>query len=262
MSRARSSSPAEDITNATEQRLRGPSRAGAITMVFQEPMTSLNPLHAIERQIGEILEGARHGAGRPRRRARTFELLAEVGLRDPESRLNAYPHQLSGGQRQRVMIAMALANRPDLLIADEPTTALDVTVQAQILALLKDLQGKHGMAMLFITHDLGIVRRLADDVAVMQKGKIVEQAGPVSRIFASPQHPYTKMLLAAEPKGLAPPLDLAAQPVVAVNDVRVHFPDPQRRDATGRRRGEGSRRHLARRARGADGRRRRRVGIG
>ena len=191
-------------------------------MVFQEPMTSLNPLHAIERQIGEILQV--HGMrGQSQRRARTLELLTEVGLRDPESRLNAYPHQLSGGQRQRVMIAMALANRPDLLIADEPTTALDVTVQAQILALLKDLQAKHGMAMLFITHDLGIVRRLADDVAVMQKGKIVEQ-GPVARIFAEPQHAYTKMLLAAEPKGLAPPLDLAAKPIVTVDDMRVHFP--------------------------------------
>ena len=211
----------EDITNATETHLRE-LRGRAITMVFQEPMTSLNPLHAIERQIGEILQV--HGMrGQAKRRARTLELLNEVGLRDPESRLNAYPHQLSGGQRQRVMIAMALANRPDLLIADEPTTALDVTVQAQILALLKDLQGKHGMAMLFITHDLGIVRRLADDVAVMQKGKIVEQ-GPVGRIFAEPQHAYTKMLLAAEPKGIAPPLDLAAKPIVAVDDMRVHFP--------------------------------------
>ena len=211
----------EDITNATEHRLRE-LRGRAMTMVFQEPMTSLNPLHSIERQIGEILEV--HGMrGKTERRTRTLELLIEVGLRDPESRLGAYPHQLSGGQRQRVMIAMALANRPDLLIADEPTTALDVTVQAQILALLKDLQGKHGMAMLFITHDLGIVRRLADDVAVMQKGKIVEQ-GPVSQIFASPQHAYTKMLLAAEPKGVAPPLDLTAKPVVAVDDVRVHFP--------------------------------------
>ncbi len=211
----------ENITHATEKHLRD-LRGRAITMVFQEPMTSLNPLHAIERQIGEILQV--HGMrGQAQRRARTLELLTEVGLRDPESRLNAYPHQLSGGQRQRVMIAMALANRPDLLIADEPTTALDVTVQAQILALLKDLQAKHGMAMLFITHDLGIVRRLADDVAVMQKGKIVEQ-GPVARIFAEPQHAYTKMLLAAEPKGLAPPLDLAAKPIVTVDDMRVHFP--------------------------------------
>ena len=211
----------EDLARAPEARLRE-LRGRAVTMVFQEPMTSLNPLHTIERQVGEILEV--HGMrGHGRRRARTLELLTEVGLRDPASRLGAYPHQLSGGQRQRVMIAMALANRPDLLIADEPTTALDVTVQAQILALLKDLQVKHGMAMLFITHDLGIVRRLADEVAVMQKGKIVE-TGPVSEIFAAPQHPYTKMLLAAEPKGAAPPLDVAAEPVVAVDDVRVYFP--------------------------------------
>ena len=211
----------EDLAAAPETRLRA-LRGRAITMVFQEPMTSLNPLHTIERQVGEIL--ATHGMrGQARRRARTLELLGEVGLRDPASRLGAYPHQLSGGQRQRVMIAMALANRPDLLIADEPTTALDVTVQAQILALLKDLQAKHGMAMLFITHDLGIVRRLADDVAVMQKGRIVE-AGPVSEIFAAPKHAYTRMLLAAEPKGAAPPLDLAADPIVMVDELRVHFP--------------------------------------
>ena len=211
----------EDIAAASERRLRD-LRGRAVTMVFQEPMTSLNPLHSIERQICEILEV--HGLrGQARRRARTLELLTEVGLRDPASRLGAYPHQLSGGQRQRVMIAMALANRPDLLIADEPTTALDVTVQAQILVLLKDLQAAHGMAMLFITHDLGIVRRLADDVAVMQKGKIVEH-GPVARIFAAPQHAYTKMLLAAEPKGIAPPCDPAAMSIVEVDDLRVHFP--------------------------------------
>ena len=211
----------EDVFGASERRLRA-LRGSAITMVFQEPMTSLNPLHTIERQIGEIL--AIHGMrGQGVRRARTLELLVEVGIRDPAERLGAYPHQLSGGQRQRVMIAMALANRPDLFIADEPTTALDVTVQAQILTLLKDLQAKHGMAMLFITHDLGIVRRLADDVAVMQKGKIVE-AGPAAAVFANPQHAYTKMLLAAEPKGNAPVLDLAAPPVVSVEDLRVHFP--------------------------------------
>ena len=151
-------------------------------MVFQEPMTSLNPLHTIERQIGEILE--LHGArGAEKIRARIIELLQEVGIPDPAERLNAYPHQLSGGQRQRVMIAMALANRPDLFIADEPTTALDVTVQAQILELLKELQARHNMAMLFITHDLGIVRKIADDVAVMQKGKIVE-TGKMAEIFA------------------------------------------------------------------------------
>ena len=211
----------EDMLTASETRLRM-LRGSAITMVFQEPMTSLNPLHTIETQVGEMLEV--HGMrGRAARRSRTIELLGEVGIRDPSSRLGAYPHQLSGGQRQRVMIAMALANRPDLFIADEPTTALDVTVQAQILTLLKDLQVRHGMAMLFITHDLGIVRRLADEVAVMQKGKIVE-AGPAATVFAAPRHPYTKMLLAAEPKGQAPPLDPTAAPVVSLDDVKVHFP--------------------------------------
>ncbi len=211
----------EDLLAAGETRVRA-LRGAAITMVFQEPMTSLNPLHTIERQVGEML--AVHGSrGRAARRARTLELLAEVGIRDPAERLGAYPHQLSGGQRQRVMIAMALANRPALFIADEPTTALDVTVQAQILTLLKDLQARHGMAMLFITHDLGIVRRLADDVAVMQKGRIVE-TGPAADVFARPRHPYTRMLLAAEPKGSAPRRDPAAAPVLAVEDVRVHFP--------------------------------------
>ncbi len=211
----------EDLSLAGEKTLRA-LRGSAITMVFQEPMTSLNPLHTIERQIGEIL--AIHGTrGASARRARTVELLEEVGIRDPGERLGAYPHQLSGGQRQRVMIAMALANRPDLFIADEPTTALDVTVQAQILTLLKGLQSRYGMAMLFITHDLGIVRRLADDVAVMQRGRIVE-SGPAARIFAAPSHPYTKALLAAEPKGMAPPVDTAAPPVVEVADLKVWFP--------------------------------------
>ena len=211
----------EDLLAAGEARLRA-LRGSDIAMIFQEPMTALNPLHTIERQIGEILEV--HGLrGRTARRARTLELLEEVGIRDPAGRLGAYPHQLSGGQRQRVMIAMALANRPDLLIADEPTTALDVTVQAQILTLLKDLQARHGMAMLFITHDLGIVRRLADDVAVMRHGRIVE-AGPAADVFAAPHHPYTRMLLAAEPKGVAPRRDPAAAPVLTVDDLRVHFP--------------------------------------
>ena len=197
-------------------------RGSAVTMVFQEPMTSLNPLHTIERQVGEIL--AVHGLrGRQKRRARILELLEEVGIRDPAARLSAYPHQLSGGQRQRVMIAMALANRPNLFIADEPTTALDVTVQAQILTLLRTLQARHGMAMLFITHDLNIVRRLADEVAVMRKGVIVEQ-GPVERIFSAPQHDYTRMLLAAEPSGAPPPFDPAAAPVLTAEDVCVHFP--------------------------------------
>ncbi len=211
----------EDILAADEARLRA-LRGAAITMVFQEPMTSLNPLHTIERQIGEML-GVHGVRGQGARRAQTLALLAEVGIRDPASRLGAYPHQLSGGQRQRVMIAMALANRPALFIADEPTTALDVTVQAQILTLLKDLQARHGMAMLFITHDLNIVRRLADDVAVMRHGKIVE-AGPAAQVFARPRHPYTRMLLAAEPKGMAPKRDPAAAPVLAVEEVRVHFP--------------------------------------
>ena len=211
----------EDLLAAPEKSLRA-LRGSAITMVFQEPMTSLNPLHTIERQIGEIL--AIHGTrGAGAKRARTVELLEEVGIRDPAERLGSYPHQLSGGQRQRVMIAMALANRPDLFIADEPTTALDVTVQAQILTLLKGLQSRYGMAMLFITHDLGIVRRLADDVAVMQRGRIVE-SGPAARVFAAPEHPYTRALLAAEPKGVAPASDPAAKPVVAVDDVRVWFP--------------------------------------
>ncbi len=210
-----------DMLAASERQLRE-LRGSAVTMVFQEPMTSLNPLHTIERQIGEILEV--HGLrGRTARRARTLELLEEVGIRDPAGRLGAYPHQLSGGQRQRVMIAMALANRPDLLIADEPTTALDVTVQAQILALLRDLQHRHGMAMLFITHDLGIVRELADDVAVMQRGRIVE-TGPVKTIFAEPQHAYTRALLAAEPKGAAPARDETAETVLRAENLKVHFP--------------------------------------
>ena len=211
----------QDLLKASDQTMRG-IRGNAITMVFQEPMTSLNPLHTIERQVGEILE--LHGArGRATIRKRVVDLLKEVGIPDPAGRLGAYPHQLSGGQRQRVMIAMALANEPDLLIADEPTTALDVTVQAQILKLLKDLQARRGMAILFITHDLGIVRRLADDVAVMQKGRIVEN-GPTATVFAAPQHPYTKMLLAAEPKGAPPPVDLAAEVVVKVDDLKVWFP--------------------------------------
>jgi len=211
----------EDLLACSETRLRG-LRGDAITMVFQEPMTSLNPLHTIERQIGEILE--LHGMrGVPQIKARIIGLLEEVGIPNPSQRLGAYPHQLSGGQRQRVMIAMALANRPKLFIADEPTTALDVTVQAQILTLLKDLQKRHNMAMLFITHDLGIVRRLADDVAVMQKGKIVE-TGTVEKIFGAPQHPYTQMLLAAEPKGEPPMLDRAAKVVLSAQDIKVYFP--------------------------------------
>src|ERR1700720_3871129 len=211
----------EDLLAYREARLRE-IRGAHITMVFQEPMTSLNPLHTIERQIGEILE--LHGArGAEKIKARIVELLREVGIPDPGERLGAFPHQLSGGQRQRVMIAMALANRPDLFIADEPTTALDVTVQAQILKLLKDLQGKLGMAMLFIPHDLGIVRKIAGDVAVMQRGRIVE-AGRTAEVFARPQHEYTRALLAAEPKGEAPRADETARTIVSADDVRVWFP--------------------------------------
>ena len=211
----------QDLLRSSESAMRA-IRGEAITMVFQEPMTSLNPLHTIERQVGEILE--LHGMrGAAKIRERVVELLEEVGIPEPSNRLGAYPHQLSGGQRQRVMIAMALANRPDLLIADEPTTALDVTVQAQILRLLKDLQGKLGMAMLFITHDLGIVRRIADDVVVMQRGRIVE-AGPVAEIFSRARHPYTQMLLAAEPKGAPPALDPAAKSIVTAENLKVWFP--------------------------------------
>ena len=197
-------------------------RGNRISMIFQEPMSSLNPLHTIERQVGEVLKLHR-GFGDKAARARTLELLAKVGIRNAEERLGAYPHQLSGGQRQRVMIAMALANDPDLLIADEPTTALDVTVQAQILELLKELQAERGMAMLFITHDLGIVRRIADRVCVMYRGKIVEE-GPTAAIFSDPQHDYTKHLLAAEPKGRPPAANLNAPVVMEAKDVKVWFP--------------------------------------
>jgi microcin C transport system ATP-binding protein len=197
-------------------------RGDDITMVFQEPMTSLNPLHTIERQVSEVLKVHR-GMSDKAARARTLELLEAVGIREAEKRLDAYPHQLSGGQRQRVMIALALANEPDLLIADEPTTALDVTVQAQILKLLKELQARFGMAMLFITHDLGIVRRIADRVCVMTEGEIVEQ-GPTGEIFARPKHPYTRKLLAAEPKGAPPKPDPTAPVVLETDDLKVHFP--------------------------------------
>jgi microcin C transport system ATP-binding protein len=211
----------EDLLRCDDAHLRS-IRGSAITMVFQEPMTSLNPLHPIEKQIGEILE--LHGMrGEQKIRARIIDLLSEVGLPDPRSRLRSYPHQLSGGQRQRVMIALALANRPDLLIADEPTTALDVTVQAQILTLLKDLQTKLGMAMLFITHDLNIVRKIADDVAVMQDGKIVE-SGAVAEVFQQPRCAYTKMLLEAKPRGSPPRYDANAKPILSTEDLRVWFP--------------------------------------
>ncbi len=210
-----------DLLKADEADLRK-IRGAEITMVFQEPMTSLNPLHSIERQIGEILK--LHGmSGEAAVRRRVIELLTEVGIPDPESRLSAYPHQLSGGQRQRVMIAMALANAPDLLIADEPTTALDVTVQAQILTLLKTLQARHGMAILFITHDLGIVERFADDVVVMTQGEVVE-AGPTAEVFAAPKHAYTRHLMAAAPKGEPPAEKSEAPVVVEADDLRIWFP--------------------------------------
>jgi microcin C transport system ATP-binding protein len=197
-------------------------RGNDITIIFQEPMTSLNPLHTIAKQIGEILL-LHQGLSGTAARKRILELLTQVGIPDPEGRLDSYPHQLSGGQRQRVMIAMALANEPDLLIADEPTTALDVTVQAQILKLLKDTQQRLGMSMLFITHDLGIVRKIADTVCVMQRGKIVEQ-GPVERVFTAPEHPYTRALLAAEPKPDPAPPKPDAPVVVKTDDLKVWFP--------------------------------------
>jgi microcin C transport system ATP-binding protein len=203
---------------ATLRRLRG----GRMAMIFQEPMTSLNPLHTLERQIAETLS-LHKGLSGAAARARTVELLRLVGLPDAETRLAAYPHQLSGGQRQRVMIAMALANEPDLLIADEPTTALDVTIQAQILKLLKELQGRLGMAMLLITHDLGIVRKVAERVCVMTEGEIVER-GTVAELFARPRHPYTRRLLAAEPKGRPRPVDPPPPVVFAGTDLRVWFP--------------------------------------
>jgi microcin C transport system ATP-binding protein len=197
-------------------------RGNRVAMVFQEPMTSLNPLHTIERQISETLI-LHKGLVPEAARARALELLQMVGLREAEKRLTAYPHELSGGQRQRVMIAMALANEPDLLIADEPTTALDVTIQAQILALLQDLQKKMGMAMLLITHDLGIVRHMADRICVMTGGEIVEQ-GKAADIFENPQHPYTQKLLAAEPGGKPERAARDAAPVMEASDVRVWFP--------------------------------------
>ncbi|MFJ6326691.1 MULTISPECIES: ABC transporter ATP-binding protein [unclassified Rhizobium] len=211
----------KDLLRASDNELRA-VRGNDITMIFQEPMTSLNPLHSIEKQISEIL-ALHQGMTGDAARKRTLELLNQVGIREPEKRLKAYPHELSGGQRQRVMIAMALANRPELLIADEPTTALDVTVQAQILELLRELKGQHGMSMLFITHDLGIVRKFADRVCVMTKGRIVE-TGTVEDVFTRPQHDYTRHLLAAEPCGEPPASDNGKPVVMQGNDIRVWFP--------------------------------------
>ena len=197
-------------------------RGDDVSFIFQEPMTSLNPLHTIERQIGESL-ALHQGLTGEAARARIVELLTKVGIRDPETRLGDYPHTLSGGQRQRVMIAMALANGPKLLIADEPTTALDVTIQAQILDLLKELQRAEGLSMLFITHDLGIVRRMADRVCVMQGGEIVEQ-GETAALFAAPSHPYTRKLLGSEPRGRPDPVAADAPVVLKGEKVRVWFP--------------------------------------
>ena len=211
----------EELLDADERDLRK-VRGNDITMVFQEPMTSLNPLHTVERQIGEVLD-LHQGLTGARARQRTIELLGLVGIRDPESRLDSFPHQLSGGQRQRVMIAMALANNPDLLIADEPTTALDVTVQAQILELLRRLRRETGMALLLITHDLGIVRHMADRVAVMRHGEIVE-LGVTKEVFANPQHPYTRQLIDAEPKGRPPPFAPSAPVIVEARRLKVWFP--------------------------------------
>jgi len=197
-------------------------RGNRISMIFQEPMTSLNPLHTIEQQIAEVLRIHMGLSGAPAR-ARVIELLTKVGIEDPAGRLASYPHQLSGGQRQRVMIAMALANEPDLLIADEPTTALDVTIQAQILELLLDLKAEFNMAMLLITHDLGIVRKMADHVCVMHSGEVVER-GPTHDIFAHPKHAYTKHLIASEPKGSPPPENPKAKTILKADDLKVWFP--------------------------------------
>ena len=210
-----------DLAKASERELRG-VRGDRVGTIFQEPMTSLNPLHTIERQVSETLILHR-GMDKAAARARVLELLEQVGIPDPAGRLGAFPHQLSGGQRQRVMIAMALANEPDLLIADEPTTALDVTVQAQILELLKRLQGELGMAMLFITHNLGIVRKMADTTCIMTGGEIVER-GATAEIFAGPRHSYTRHLLAAEPKGQPPEPVPSAPTVVEAQDLKVWFP--------------------------------------
>ena len=211
----------EELIGAPDARMQR-VRGDRIAMIFQEPMTSLNPLHTIEKQINEVLRVHKH-LSRRAAHARTLELLRLVGLPEAERRLDAYPHQLSGGQRQRVMIAMALANEPDLLIADEPTTALDVTIQAQILTLLAELRAKFGMALLLITHDLGIVRKMVERVCVMSAGEIVE-AGATREIFESPQHPYTRRLLAAEPRRMARAPRADAPIVMEAHDVRVWFP--------------------------------------
>ena len=197
-------------------------RGNDISFIFQEPMTSLNPLHTLKKQLGEAI-ALHQGITGKAAEERILDLMRKVGIRDPETRLDAYPHQLSGGQRQRVMIAMALANKPDILIADEPTTALDVTIQAQILELLAELKESEGMGLLFITHDLGIVRKFADTVCVMKGGEIVE-TGPAAEIFANPQHPYTQKLLAAEPSGAPDPVPADAPEIARTEHLKIWFP--------------------------------------
>ncbi|WP_299892813.1 ABC transporter ATP-binding protein [uncultured Ruegeria sp.] len=211
----------QEMIGASDQRLMD-VRGNDISFIFQEPMTSLNPLHTIQKQMAESL-ALHQGLTGDEARDRIIELMIKVGIRDPQDRLDSYPHQLSGGQRQRVMIAMALANKPDILIADEPTTALDVTIQAQILELLADLQKSENMGMLFITHDLGIVRRIADRVCVMKDGEIVE-TGPTVEIFDDPQHPYTRKLLAAEPSGSPDPVPTDAEVVAQTDHLKIWFP--------------------------------------
>ena len=211
----------QDLLKGNEQKIRK-IRGNKISMIFQEPLSSLNPVHNIERQVSEVLTIHR-GMSDSNARKTTLELLESVGIPEPEKRLQSFPHQLSGGQRQRVMIAMALANEPEILIADEPTTALDVTIQAQILELLRKLQAERGMAMLYITHDLGVVRSLANRVCVMTEGKIVEQ-NSVKELFDNPQHAYTKHLLEAEPKGDPPNTDSTSETVIKTDDIKVWFP--------------------------------------
>ncbi|MEM6464005.1 MAG: ABC transporter ATP-binding protein [Pseudomonadota bacterium] len=210
-----------ELVGAPEHELRR-VRGNDVSFIFQEPMTSLNPLHTLDKQLGESLL-VHQGISGAEAEARIVELLHEVGIVDPESRLKSYPHQLSGGQRQRVMIAMALANNPELLIADEPTTALDVTIQAQILELLAQIQRERGMSMLFITHDLGIVRKFADRVCVMKDGEIVER-GETGPLFAAPSHAYTQMLLSAESTGVPDPVPSGAETIAETDALRIWFP--------------------------------------
>ena len=211
----------QEVMNLNTDQLRK-IRGNQVSMIFQEPMTSLNPLHRVEKQIREVLY-LHKGLTGTEATARVLELLTLVGIRDPQQKLFAYPHELSGGQRQRVMIAMALANEPELLIADEPTTALDVTIQAQILQLLAELQKKLGMAILLITHDLGIVRHYSDQVCIMSQGEIVE-SGDTAKVFASPQHEYSMMLLRAEPKGEPAAVPAQSEMLLSTNALDVWFP--------------------------------------